>query len=228
MKKESNRNRTQRTAVALALLLAFAAPQALRGNRGIYAPTCGGCGDNPLCGGDNCFGNHSKDTDSPSDSGKLGSIARQGPASGQDAPRIFNNTRPNVPLAAYATVGSLRLTCAFGNAREALGGPGRFTVRSITPSPLLWTPAMLRHSAPLLSRIARVELPREASAGLRAGDASRCPVVTGNFYASQHARRVVVLDADGAQVEFAFRNGQSEGLPAGAQSTRLLRMVMWW
>ena len=41
MKKESNRNRTQRTAVALALLLAFAAPQALRGNLGIYAPTCG-------------------------------------------------------------------------------------------------------------------------------------------------------------------------------------------
>ena len=41
-----------------------------------------------------------------------------------------------------------------------------------------------------------------------------------------HARRVVVLDADGEQVAFAFRNGQSEGLPAGAQSTRLLRMVM--
>ena len=67
MKKESNLSRIQRTAVALALLLAFAAPQALRGNLGIYAPTCGGCGDNPLCGGDNCFGNHSKDTDSPSD-----------------------------------------------------------------------------------------------------------------------------------------------------------------
>ena len=43
MKKESNRNRTRRTAVALALLLSFAAPQALRGNLGIYAPTCGGC-----------------------------------------------------------------------------------------------------------------------------------------------------------------------------------------
>ena len=232
MKKESNlnrtrrtavalANRTRRTAVALALLLSFAAPQALRGNLGIYAPTCGGCGECPACTADKDSG-----ADGPSGFSRLLDLIRGYVASVLEPPRIFNNTRTNVPLAASATVGSLRLTCAFGNAREALGGPGRFTVRSITPSPLLWTPAMLRHSDPLLSRIARVELPREASAGLRAGDASRCPVVTGDFYASQHARRVVVLDADGEQVAFAFRNGQSEGLPAGAQSTRLLRMVM--
>jgi hypothetical protein len=221
MKKESNRNRTRRTAVALALLLAFAAPRALRGNLGIYAPTCGGCGECPACTADKDSG-----ADGPSGFSRLLDLIRGYVASVLEPPRIFSDAHPNVPLAASATVGSLRLTCAFGNAREALGGPGRFTVRSITPSPLLWTPAMLRHSDPLLSRIARVELPREASAGLRAGDASRCPVVTGDFYSSQYARRVVVLDADGEQVAFAFRNGQSEGLPAGAQSTRLLRMVM--
>ena len=126
MKKESNRNRTRRTAVALALLLAFAAPQALRGNLGIYAPTCGGCGECPACTADKDSG-----ADGPSGFSRLLDLIRGYVASVLEPPRIFNNTRPNVPLAASATVGSLRLTCAFGNAREALGGPGRFTVRCL-------------------------------------------------------------------------------------------------
>ena len=86
MKKESNRNRTRRTAVALALLLAFAAPQALRGNLGIYAPTCGGCGECPACTADKDSG-----ADGPSGFSRLFDLIRGYVASVLEPPRIFNN-----------------------------------------------------------------------------------------------------------------------------------------
>ena len=86
MKKESNRNRTRRTAVALALLLSFAAPRALRGNLGIYAPTCGGCGECPACTADKDSG-----ADGPSGFSPLLDLIRGYVASVLEPPRIFNN-----------------------------------------------------------------------------------------------------------------------------------------
>ena len=86
MKKESNWNRTRRTAVALALLLAFAAPRALRGNLGIYAPTCGGCGECPACTADKDSG-----ADGPSGFSWLLDLIRGYVASVLEPPRIFNN-----------------------------------------------------------------------------------------------------------------------------------------